>query len=90
MAPSENRPQNPFPVFFRTSTPSKIAAAATWSAPDTLQVNLKYVESIHGDTYTCKFTGNSVVMTLLNSVAEHDSNERNKERRPVLRGRMVS
>jgi hypothetical protein len=86
---SDDRPVNPFPVFFRTDVPSRIAATATWTAPDTLQIHLKFVEGIHGDTYTCRFEEKTVEMNLLNSVAEHDSNERNKERREVLKGTLV-
>lgn len=82
--------ENPFPVFFRTPDSSKLAATATWTNPNTLQVNIKFVEAIHGDKYTIQFNGNAIEISLLNSVAEYDSNERNKERRPVLKGELVA
>lgn len=77
---------NPFPIFYRTSLPSKIAATATWIHPYIFQVNTKFIESIHGDKYICRFIDDTIEIFLLTSVA--DKSERNKEKRSILRGKM--
>ncbi len=76
-----------FPVFFRTDQPSRIAATATWISPDQLQLNIKMVEGIHGDQITFRFVGQDLEISMINSVALHDPNERNRESRPLLKGR---
>ncbi|MEZ5040457.1 MAG: serine hydrolase [Saprospiraceae bacterium] len=85
---NEQEVPNFFPVFFRTTTPSKIAATATWAGDTALQVNLKWVEAIHGDQFQFFFDRDMVEIKMLNSVAAHDDNERNHERRPMLRGQL--
>ncbi|MBK8505839.1 MAG: serine hydrolase [Saprospiraceae bacterium] len=75
----------PFPVFFRTDHPSKIGATATWVEQDTLQLNIKMLEGIHGDQLTFKFSDRDLELTMINSVGKQDKSER----RPVLKGRVV-
>ena len=75
----------PFPVFFRTDHPSKIGATATWVEQDTLQLNIKMLEGIHGDQLTFKFGDRDLVLTMINSVGKQDKSER----RPVLKGRVM-
>jgi hypothetical protein len=80
---------SPFPVFFRTDQASKIAAAARWLNDHQLQINLKMVEGIHGDTITFNFKNIELQVEMLNSVAAHDDGERNGERRPILKGIII-
>jgi hypothetical protein len=75
----------PFPVFFRTDHPSKIGATTTWIEQDTLQLNIKMLEGIHGDQLTFKFGEGDLELTMINSVGMHDKSER----RPVLKGRVM-
>lgn len=60
-----------FPVSTRIEVPSKVAGTATWMTPDTLQLNMKFVESIHGDRLTLTFSGDAVKVDFMNSVSEH-------------------
>ena len=76
----------PFPVQWRINVPSKIAGTATWTKPDTLQINLKFVEAIHGDKITCVFNDDKVSVSFLSSIAENVKN--NPESRKELSGRM--
>jgi CubicO group peptidase (beta-lactamase class C family) len=66
------------PYFFivpnRNPTPSKIAGTAMWTDKNTLQVNFKFLEGIHGDKVKCMFNGNEISITLLNSVSENNKN----------------
>jgi hypothetical protein len=79
--------KNYFPVNNRTAVPSKIAATATWINDNTLQVNLKFVEGVHGDKLTFAFEDNKVTLTLLNSVAENSKNT--PEKREKLTGILI-
>ena len=67
-------PKNLFPVANRTHIPSKTAGTATWINDNTLQLNLKFVEAIHGDKITCVFEGDKVTISFLNSIAENTKN----------------
>jgi CubicO group peptidase (beta-lactamase class C family) len=74
----------PFPVAGRLHVPSKIAATAAWINDNTLQLNARFVEAIHGDKITCTFDGNKLSVSFLNSVAENTKN--NPEKRMNLSG----
>jgi hypothetical protein len=64
----------PFPVQGRIDVPSKIGGAATWTSEETLQMNLRFAESIHGDRVLCRFEGNKVIISFLNSISENNRN----------------
>lgn len=72
----------------RIDIPSKIAGTATWVKEDTLQINLKFAEAIHGDKITCVFDGDKVSVSFFNSVSEFNRN--NKENRKGLAGTIAS
>ena len=74
-----------FAIGNRNPVPSKIAASATWINENTLQLNLRFVEAIHGDKITCTFDGDKVSISFLNTVAE---NTNNPEKRGKLDGRI--
>jgi hypothetical protein len=63
--------KNIFPVKYRTHVPSKIAATATWITDNTLQIDLKFVEAIHGDKLIISFNENTVSVAFLNSISEN-------------------
>ena len=73
-----------FPVAGRIHMPSKIAGAATWLNANTLQLNARFVEAMHGDKITCRFDGDKVSVSFLNSVAENTKD--NPEKRTALTG----
>jgi hypothetical protein len=74
----------PFPVSGRIHMPSKIAGTATWINENTLQLNARLVEAMHGDKITCTFDGDRLSVSFLNSVAENTKN--NPEKRTNLSG----
>lgn len=47
---------------------SKVAASYTWQDDQTLIISLKFIENMHGDTWTCTFDGNEVKVEFLNSI----------------------
>ena len=81
---NKNGNKNFFPVAGRTHMPSKIAATATWLNTNTLQINLKFVEAIHGDKLTCIFEGDKVSILFMNSISENTKNS--PEKRETLIG----
>jgi len=78
--------QLPFPVMSLPNVASPVAANATWQNDNTLYLDIRPVETVTGDSITCNFTGNTVKLTLLNTVAKGGKEQ---ERRPVLTGKMV-
>ncbi|MEO5599366.1 MAG: serine hydrolase [Cyclobacteriaceae bacterium] len=77
----------PFAVSNRNPVPSKIAATATCTSDNTLTLNLKFIEAMHGDKITFVFNEHSVSVDLLNSVSEYGKN--NPEKRQKLEGTIV-
>jgi CubicO group peptidase (beta-lactamase class C family) len=78
--------QLPFPVTSLPNVASPVAANATWQDANTLYLDIRPVETVTGDSITCIFTGNTVKLTFLNTVAKGGKEQ---ERRPVLTGKMV-
>lgn len=83
---NKNGNKNPFPVANRTSVASKIAGTATWIKDNTLQINLKFVEGVHGDKLTCVFEDDKVTISFLNSVSEFGKNA--PEKREPITGKL--
>lgn len=78
-----NKTTNPFIEQPKTNTPAlpvtfRIASTATWLNDNTLQINFKFVDQVHGDKLTCVFNENNVEISLLNSVAENNKNTLDK------------
>ncbi len=63
----------------------KVAAHATWSDPQTLLITLRYYETPHSDTLTCRFDGDSLTVTLRDSLTA--MNPKGKDPRPPLKGK---
>lgn len=74
-----------FKVPGRIHMPSKMAGTATWINENTLQLNARFVDAMHGDTITCTFDGNRLTVSLLNSVSEHSKTD--AEKRLPLNGK---
>ena len=81
---NNNSPKNFFPVMGRTQVPSKMAATATWVNTNTLQINIKFVEGVHGDKITCVFEDDKVSLFFMSSISENTKNT--PEKRESLTG----
>ena len=75
-----------FPEGALLPVPSKFAGTATWTNSNTLQLNARFVDTIHGDKITCVFDGNKVSISFMNSVAEMSKND--IEKRTPISGSM--
>ena len=75
---NKNLFKNPFPVFHRTDVIGKVAATAMWKDDNTLQINLKFIEAIHGDKLTVSFNGDKISIAFLNSIAENSKDVTDK------------
>jgi hypothetical protein len=69
-------------------TKFKVAASGAWTDPSTFQVMLRYYETPHHDTVTCRFDGDTVRIGFLSSIAAMSASP--KDPRPVLQGRIAS
>ncbi len=67
---------------------SKIAASATWMDDNTLLMTWRYYETPHSDTVTCKFEGDMVTITFLNSITA--MNPKAKDVRVPLKGSLAA
>lgn len=52
----------------KTQVTSKVASSATWSDENTLVMTWRYYETPHHDTVTCRFEGNKLNISFLNSI----------------------
>jgi len=66
---------------------SKIAARATWTDDNTLLLTWRYYETPHSDTLTCRFEGDNVTLTFLNSITA--MNPKGTDARAPLKGKIV-
>jgi hypothetical protein len=73
-----------FPVLGRIDAPSKFAGTATWLDENTLQLNIQFVESVHGDKIICTFNDEKLTLTFMNSLSEHSNTD--VEKRKALAG----
>jgi hypothetical protein len=63
--------------------PSKAAGTATWINDNTLQLNLRFIEAMHGDKITINFDGDKATAAFLHSVAEMTKNPSADKRVPL-------
>jgi hypothetical protein len=72
----------------KSGTESKIAASGSWADQNTYQMVIRYYETPHHDTVTCRFDGDKVQISFMNSMAQ--MNPTPKDKRPVLEGQLMS
>jgi hypothetical protein len=72
----------------RSGTPSRVAAGGAWNEENTFEMVLRYYETPHHDRVTCRFAGDSVTITFMNSIAAMSPAP--KDKRPTLKGRMAA
>lgn len=70
----------------KTTPNSKIAASAAWTDDKTLVMTWRYYETPHHDTVTCRFEGDEVTVTFLNSITA--MNPKTKDARAPLKGKL--
>ena len=68
-------------------TKFKIATSGAWKDDNTFEFLLRYYETPHHDTVTCRFDGNKVSIAFMNSLAAMSASP--KDKRGVLQGQMV-
>ncbi len=69
----------------KPGTPFKVAVSAAWADDNTLEWIVRYYETAHYDGVTCRFDGDRVQVSFLNSIAKQRGG---KDSRPLLQGRM--
>jgi CubicO group peptidase (beta-lactamase class C family) len=69
----------------KPGTRSKVAAAAAWKDGRTLELVLRYIETPHRDTITCRFEDGAARISFMNSIAA--MGPKPKDSRPDLVGR---
>jgi CubicO group peptidase (beta-lactamase class C family) len=72
----------------KPGTPSRIASAAAWKDEDTLSILIRYCETPHHDSVTCRFNADKLEIQFINSMAAMSAHP--NDPRPVLRGRMLT
>lgn len=82
-----NKRKNPFSSN-AIVVPSRVASTATWLTDNTLQINFKFVDQVHGDKLTVVFDDNKVMISLLNSISENNKNS--PEKREKLVGTLIA
>ncbi len=68
----------------KPGTKAKVAAGGAWVDPTTFQVVLRYYETPHHDTMTCRLDAGSVQINFMSSIAQMSPTP--KDKRPVLHG----
>jgi CubicO group peptidase (beta-lactamase class C family) len=69
----------------KPGTKFKIATSGAWRDENTFEMMLRYYETPHHDTMTCRFDRDRVQINFLNSIAGMSANP--KDKRPVLHGK---
>ncbi len=62
-------PPDLFPIPYEELRDSKVMASAGWKDENTLVLYIQFYETAHHDTITCRFGGDGVEVTFLNSVS---------------------
>jgi CubicO group peptidase (beta-lactamase class C family) len=71
----------------RSGTKSKLAASGAWTEQNTFQMVLRYYETPHHDTVTCRFDEDKLHVGFMNSIAQMSPTP--QDQRPVLQGQFV-
>jgi CubicO group peptidase (beta-lactamase class C family) len=70
-----------------TGTAHPLVASGTWKDEGTFEMTWRFYETPHHDTVTCRFDGNGVEISFLNSIAR--MNGKSGDGRPVLHGKLA-
>ncbi len=69
----------------KPGTAHKVATSVAWTEVNSLELMHRYYETPHHDSVTCRFEGDRVQLSFLNSLAKLRGG---KDTRPVLQGRL--
>lgn len=72
----------------KSGTPSKVAASGVWKDENTFEMLWRFYETPHHDAVTCRFEGDRVAISFMNSIAAMSPTP--KDKRPTLRGQMLA
>ncbi len=72
----------------KPGTKHKVAASGTWTDENTYECMLRYYETPHHDSITCRFDGSQVKIAFMNSMAKMSPTP--KDKRPILQGQMLA
>lgn len=78
-----------FPVPSRTHMPGRFVASASWSDGNTLTIERRFIEAIHGDRLTCVFDDNKITLKFLSSMAIGNPTANPEKRREIQGHTMV-
>jgi CubicO group peptidase (beta-lactamase class C family) len=65
---------------------AKVASSGRWADPNTWEMLLRFYETPHHDTVTCRFEDDTVRISFLNSIAQMSAA---KDSRPTLHGKLA-
>jgi len=71
----------------KSGTKTKIATSGAWKDENTFELMLRYYETPHHDTVTCRFDGDKAAISFLSSIAAMSGKP--NDTRPVIQGMMV-
>ena len=71
----------------KRGTPAKVAACGRWQDANTFEIVLRYYETPHHDTVTCRFDDGQLSISFLSSIRAMGNPA--KDQRPTLQGRMA-
>lgn len=75
----KKHPDGLFAIEGKTNVLSKVAAYHNWVDEKTLVFNLKFIENIHSDQWTCHFVKNTVRISFLDSKSIFDAEQESRE-----------
>lgn len=75
----KKHPDGLFAVEGKTNVLSKVAAFHNWKDEKTLVINLKFIENIHSDQWTCHFVKNTVRVSFMDSQSIFDAEQEQRE-----------
>ncbi len=70
----------------KSGTKHPIVASGTWADEQTFQLTLRFIETPHHDTITCRFDSDKVEVSFMSSINAMNSNPHDS--RPTLRGKV--
>lgn len=85
-AVNKDRQTYRFPEAGLNHKPTQVAGTATWINDHTLQLNMRFVETFHGDMITCTFDDNKLSISFLDSITAAGSK---RDSRKVLTAAII-
>ena len=74
-------------TYGKDGIPTRLAAAGAWTDPNTFTIALRFTETAHYDTLTCRFEGEGVQLQFRSSLSILNNA---KDKRPPLTGKRIA